>query len=312
MRMPTTEHKQKHTTTLSKLTGLHEGHAPVHALGVTFAQQRLGNVALREQNRSDEVGIVHRFEHDLHLLLQQTRLHEETRLLSVLHGHGRIRLAVGVQLEAGAPNARDHQRDVVEVGQQESAHRRAIAHMLDNGRHRFAVHLIDEVARILLRPLDVAHMLQRRRVAPLALARRLGGVLEGGQLGRLLRLADALAAHRQIALGHHQLGDVDAVDGVVAQVNGAIVAVRVGRALAREVHLLADETLAQEFARLPGVRFVAGVVTAKWILRLATGYFFVGYARADHEAHIHWVRRGKLTCCLRDGGPVSGRSHWRS
>lgn len=268
------------------LTSLHESHAPVDALAEALHQQALGDVALGHTDRSHEVAVVDRVQDHLDVALQEVGLDEVAGLLRVRHLHGRIGPAVSVQLQSRTTDARDHDRHVVVVGQQQSAHRRPIAHMLDDGLQWLAVLLLYDGTRVLLRPLDVAHVL-RGIATPLALAGSLGLVLESGQLGHLGCLG-VLAAHTGQTLGDQQLGDVDGGVGVRAEEDGAIVAGGVGGFVGREVDLGADQLLAQELTGLPGIGLVED-------LGLRVGRRTAGKARGQDVGEVDlFLWRGSI------------------
>ena len=104
-------------------------------------------------------------------------------------------------------DAGNHERDVVEVGQQEEAHGGAVADVLDDGRNGLAARLLDELARVVDRPLDVADVVGVARGGPPALAggaRRLLQFLQPRQFRRVARLL----AHRHQTLRYQALDHV--------------------------------------------------------------------------------------------------------
>lgn len=82
----------------------HESNGPIDASSESLPEQQLGDVALGMDDGADEIGVVDRFEDDLHLPLEETHLDEVPRLFGVLHLDGGIRLAGGVQFETGTLN----------------------------------------------------------------------------------------------------------------------------------------------------------------------------------------------------------------
>lgn len=226
-----------------ELTALHERHAPVDALGESFAQESFGDVSLRVQNRPDEVRVVHRFEDDLDVPLKQARLDEKAGFFREGNDDGWIGFAVAVETEAWTADAADHQRDVLEARQEECSNGGTVADVLNDRPDRLTGLEIDEVTRVLDEPHNVA--LRGCLLAEAALRLRLGLILQLDQPLQFRRAANAFTAHLQQSLAHGQLGDVREVVRILAQEDDTIIAGCIRFSLGLEENFLAHQQATQ-------------------------------------------------------------------
>lgn len=125
---------------------------------------------------ADEIVVVNRFEDNFDVLLEKPRLYKVSCFFGERYNDGMDGLSF-FKLESRASDSRDHQSNVIEVGQQECSNRRTISHMFNHSFDRFSTEFINQTTRILHGPLDIANMFRRWSSRPFPLARRLSRVL---------------------------------------------------------------------------------------------------------------------------------------
>ncbi len=229
----------------SPLTTLHESHAPVNALCETLAQQRLSDVAFRVENGADQVSVVHRFEDYLNVALQESRFNEETSFAGERNVNSWIGFAVRVETEAGTANATDHERDVLEAGQEEGSNGGSVAYMFNDCTDRLAALKLNEMAGVFDLPHDGT--LGWRLSAETSLALRLCLIFDLDESLQFGRAADTFTANLQEAFAYGQLRHVGEVVGIFAEEDDTVIAGCIGFAFSLEEDFFTDQQATQEF-----------------------------------------------------------------
>lgn len=83
-----------------KITCSHESHAPVDAFSETVTQQSFGDVSLVEKNRTNEIGVVDRFQDNFHFTLQQARFNEISCLIGIINRNTVVWFTFRIQFES--------------------------------------------------------------------------------------------------------------------------------------------------------------------------------------------------------------------
>lgn len=86
---------------MKKFTCSHESHAPVDAFSETVTQQSFGDVSLVEKNRTNEIGVVDRFQDNFHFTLQQARFNEISCLIGIINRNTVVWFTFRIQFESG-------------------------------------------------------------------------------------------------------------------------------------------------------------------------------------------------------------------
>lgn len=234
----------------SRLTAFHECHAPVNTLSETFTKKGFGNISLWIENGADKVGIIHGFQYDFDVTLQETRLNKEASLFRERNNNWWIGFAIRIKTEAGASDATYHQSDVLEAWQEECSDGWAVTYMLDDRTDWLTSLKINKVSRVLDLPNNAT--LSWRLTTEAALALTLCLIFKFNQSLKFGRASHTFTTNLEKTFADSKLGDVREIVGILAYVDDTIIAGCIGFAFGLEENFFADQQVSEEFTRFPG------------------------------------------------------------